>query len=62
METEPASKTCFSKKLHDRQGPKKDDCVSFNHALFSVLDFFTFENGTGMLSCNIGKEFQLYAA
>ena len=53
-----------STKLHDGQGSQKKKIVSVNfiHALFSLLDFFTFENGTDMLSCNIGKEFQLYTA
>jgi hypothetical protein len=41
---------------------KKIVSVNFNHAMFNVLDFFTFENGSDMLSHNTGKEFQPYAA
>jgi len=46
----------------DKVPKKKIVSVNFSHAVFSVVDFFTFENGTDMLSRNIGKEFQLYAA
>jgi hypothetical protein len=63
METELASKLVFVKNYTKDKVPKKKIVsVNFSHALFSLLDFFTFENGTDMLSRKIGKEFQLYTA
>jgi len=35
--------------------------VIFSHAVFSLLDFFTFEGGAYRLSHNVGKELTLYA-
>ena len=46
----------------DNVSKKKIVSVNLSHALFCFLDFFTFGNETDMLSSNIGKEFQLYAA
>ena len=46
----------------EKVSKKKIVSINLSHALFCFLDFFTFENGTDMLSSNTGKEFQLYAA
>jgi hypothetical protein len=48
--------------MTDKVSKKKIVSFNFSYALFSVLDFFAFENGTDMLFRNFGKEFQLYAA
>jgi hypothetical protein len=36
--------------------------VNFSHAVFSLLDFLTLEDGTDGLSRNVGTELPLYAA
>ena len=41
---------------------KKIVSVNFSHALFSLLDFLTFEDGANRLSQNISKELLLCAA
>ena len=41
----------------------KKDCVSnFSHAVLTLLDFLTFEDGADRLSRNVSKELPLYAA
>ena len=35
--------------------------VNFSHAVFSLLDFLTLEDGTDRLSRNVGTELSLYA-
>jgi hypothetical protein len=59
METEPAFETsCFFKKLDHGQSPPPN-C---SHALFSLLDFLTFEDGANMLPHNVSNELPLCAA
>ena len=41
---------------------KKNLSVNFSHAVFSLLDFLTLEDGTDRMSRNVGKELRLYAA
>ena len=54
-------KICASlKKLDNGQSSKEEDSVNSNYAIFSLLDFFTLEVGTDMLSRNIGKELPTY--
>jgi hypothetical protein len=61
MEKESASETlCIFQKLDDGQSPppkKKILSVTFSHAVFSLLDFLTPEDGTNRFSRNVGKEF-----
>jgi len=47
--------------MMDRVPKKKIVSVNFNHAILSILNFFTLEVGTDMLSRNIGKELPLYS-
>jgi len=57
METEPASETCFFKKLDDGKITKKEIVsVNFRHALFSFLDFLDLEARTDRLFHNIGMD------
>jgi hypothetical protein len=48
---------CFINKLDDGQVPKKKIVVvTFSRALFSLVDFWTHEDGNDRLSLNVGKE------
>jgi hypothetical protein len=63
-ETDPALEMlCMFKKLDDGQTPKnKIVSVNFSCALVTLLDFWTLEDGTDILSQNVGKEFLFCAA
>jgi hypothetical protein len=41
---------------------KKIVSVNFSRVLFTLLDFFTFEDGPNRLSQNVGTELPLYTA
>jgi hypothetical protein len=41
---------------------KKILSVNFSHAVFSLLDFFTLEDGNDSLSQNVGEDLLFYAA
>ena len=73
METEPASKSHALKTLDNgksapsppkkkKKGKKKIISVNSSCALFSLLDFLTFEAGIDRLSQNVGKDLPLYTA
>jgi len=40
----------------------KISSVNFSHAVFSLLDFYTLEDGNDSLSQNVGKDLLFYAA
>jgi hypothetical protein len=53
----------FINKLDDGQVPKKEIVfVKFSCALFSLVDFLTYEDGSDRLSQNVSKELPLNAA
>jgi len=43
------------------KAPKKKVSVNFWQDLFFLLDFFTLEDGTNRLSCDVSKELPLYS-
>ena len=55
--------SCLFKKSDDGQSPRQENFVSyFCHALCSLLDFLTLEDGTNKLSQNVSNKLPLYGA
>jgi hypothetical protein len=46
----------------DEVPKKKILSFNFSHTMFSLLDFFTLEDGTDRLSRNVGKDLLFYTA